>query len=96
MNAFPKFITLGSRCYITKLMLEAGFNEPGPVDYILDLGPHGETLLDLFTGSFHCNLINKNIDFYGWYNEYDEKDPTMGHFSIDMQRSDMLLIFMKT
>ena len=80
MNAFPKFITLGSHCYITKLMSEAGFNEPGPVDYILDLGPHGETLLDLFTGSFHCNLINKNIDFYGWYNEYDEKDPTMGPF----------------
>ncbi len=78
--SFPKFITLGSRCYITKLMVEAGFNEPGPVDYILDLGPHGETILDLFTGSFHSNLVNKNIDFYGWYNQYDEDDPTMGPF----------------
>lgn len=75
-----KFITLGSRCYVTKLMKEIGYNEPGPVDFILDLGPHGETLLDLFTGSFHCNLINKNIEFYGWYNQYDEDDPTMGPF----------------
>lgn len=80
MQKFPKFITLGSRCYITKLMIEAGFNEPGPVDYILDLGPHGETILDLFTGSFHANLINKNMDFYGWYDQGDEDDTTMGPF----------------
>lgn len=78
MNA--KFITLGSRCYITKLMKEIDANEEGPVDFILDLGPHGETILDLFTGSFHSNLVNHNIDFYGWYNQYDEDDPTMGPF----------------
>lgn len=78
MNA--KFITLGSRCYITKLMKEIGCCEEGPVDYILDLGPHGETILDLFTGSFHANLLNHNIDFYGWYNQMDEDDKTMGPF----------------
>jgi len=78
MNA--KFITLGSRCYITKLMKEIGACKEGPVDFILDLGPHGETILDLFTGSFHSNLVNKNIEFYGWYNQYDEEDETMGPF----------------
>lgn len=75
-----KFITLGSRCYITKLMKEINANKEGPVDFILDLGPHGETILDLFTGSFHSNLINHNIDFYGWYNQEDEDDETMGPF----------------
>ena len=75
-----KFITLGSRCYITKLMKEIDACEEGPVDFILDLGPHGETLLDLFTGSFDSNLINRNIEFYGWYNQYDEDDKTMGPF----------------
>lgn len=78
MNA--KFITLGSRCYITKLMKEIGVSKEGPVDYILDLGPHGETILDLFTGSFHSNLKNRNIEFYGWYDKYDEEDSTMGPF----------------
>ena len=78
MNA--KFITLGSRCYITKLMKEIGACEEGPVDFILDLGPHGETILDLFTGSFHSNLVNRNVEFYGWYNHDDEIDPTMGPF----------------